>query len=152
MEKFPITPETSLWLVRIMDSRNRPGWKGPWKIVWSSLSWERNTRWGYLAPCPIAPWKPSVMGTPPHPWGGCSVNDWSHLKFNFLYWDETSANATCTSYPLSSSCGFWWSESLHPLCRCPVSRIAMRLPLGLLFSREKRLNSFSQRRPNSFDS
>lgn len=56
-------------------SKNSPGRKGPWKIICSNLLWERDTRWDYLAPCPITSYKPLVMGTPPHPWGGCS-SEW----------------------------------------------------------------------------
>lgn len=32
----------------------------------------RGPRWDYLACCPIAPWKPPVLDTLPHPWGACS--------------------------------------------------------------------------------
>lgn len=46
--------------IRIIESQNSPDWKGPQKTTWSNLWWERKPRWHYLAPHPIASWKPSV--------------------------------------------------------------------------------------------
>lgn len=60
-----------------MESQNCPGWKGPVKIIWSGLSWKREHRGDYLAPCPAASWEPPVVVTPPHPWGGLILTELS---------------------------------------------------------------------------
>jgi len=38
---------TFLWVDRTVKSQNRPGWKGPWKIIWSNLSRKRKPGWDY---------------------------------------------------------------------------------------------------------
>lgn len=62
----------------VLGSWKSPGWKGPWKIIWSNLLWKRKPRWDYLALCPVASSKPSVMESLAYPCGGCTC-DWLFL-------------------------------------------------------------------------
>lgn len=59
----------------VTGSWKSSGWKRPWKIIWSNVSQKRKPRWDYLAPCPVASWKPPVMESLAYPCGGCSC-DW----------------------------------------------------------------------------
>lgn len=81
--------------------------------------YERGTMWDYLAPSPIAQWKPLVMGTLTYPWRG--FREWlfsSHWgekkKFPILSWNISWCD-------LSSPCMYLWRESLHPLCSLPLN-------------------------------
>ena len=50
------------WLLCWTESQNSPGGKGPQKIIWSSLSWERKPSWDCLVPSPVASWKTPSNG------------------------------------------------------------------------------------------
>ena len=107
------------WLIIVLE--NSLGWKWPRKTIWSNLSWEGEPRWDYLAPCPMASWKPPVLWTMSlgrlFQW----MTDLTVHFFVFSYRGETSPAVTCNHCPLSSPCGSLWRESLHPLCSCPLS-------------------------------
>lgn len=60
------------------------GLEGHWNIVWSHLSWEKESGWDYRALCSATSWKPPAKGTPPHPWEAIPVIDYLHCKKIFL--------------------------------------------------------------------
>lgn len=65
-------PDIKQLRYRIMKSQNSPGWKGLWKINSSKLLWEREHRWGFLAPSPISSWKLPLIET--------LYTSWFHLN------------------------------------------------------------------------
>lgn len=86
------------------------------------------------------------MGSLPHPWrDAVAVNDHAHHKKKcVLCWGETTLGVTCTLFPLVLSMWLLWWERLHPLCSYPLhtGMLLWGPSLSLLFSREKRFNSF----------
>lgn len=88
--------------ISFTDLKNCLHRKGPQMIIWSSLSWESKTTWGFLISCITASWKPTGVGTLPHPWGGCTSDQVFSWQKIFIHLDETSSGAICT---LSTPCG-----------------------------------------------
>lgn len=115
---------------------------GPWKtIIRSNLLWKREFRWDCVAPCPAASWNSPEIRTPSLPWASCDQLQ----KMSFLCQDETSPTAAYIYCPLCSSCGTLRKKkaSVHFGASLLTLENYDNVPLRLLFSRVKRLNSFS---------
>lgn len=124
-------------------SKNIPGRKEPWKIIWSNLSWERDTRWDYLAYCPVTSWKPLVMGIPPNPWGGCSC-EWliSLQKILKSWWSLSLCSLYLLSHFLLPVAPSQERAFVLPVAALSMVEYSVRVPWALI-SREKRPNSSS---------
>lgn len=150
--KFLNTRRFFLQKGNFWESQNSPGWKGYQKTVWYSLSWKREPQWHCLASCSFAPWKPPVKRTLPHG-EVVPVIDCTHCK-RFVSYMETSSGITGIPCPFSSPCGSLRRESLCPLCSHALKTEILwwSSSLNLLFSREKRSNSFSVSSQGRFSS
>lgn len=130
-----IKSQLQFMVSNIIESQDKPLWEGPWKIIWSNLSWEWEPRWDYLACCAIA--LQTLFW-----WGLCHIPfQWMVVGSQWHFCDEMKPVLLLPVFSTSL-----WRKSLCSLCSCVLSTgILWWLPqkLSLLKRREKRSNTFS---------
>lgn len=104
---------------RFIQPQHCPGWKGPQKIIWSDLPWQREPRWDYLTSCPTPSWKHAVIGPPPCPLGGCYSDYCCHCKKKNISFVEVKPLLV----PFLFAFSMWLpgGQNSHPLCSHPLS-------------------------------